>query len=77
VGQPLPIDLEAVRAADPSWRKASWTDRDVLLYHLSIGAGEGTPPRLDRVYEPRLRVLPTFAVVAGQGVSAGEAMPPR
>jgi acyl dehydratase len=73
---PLPIDLEAVHAAEPSWRKASWTERDVLLYHLSIGAGAHDAPRLDRVYEPRLRVLPTFAVVAGQGVSAGEAMSP-
>jgi acyl dehydratase len=72
---PLPIDLELVRAAEPSWREASWTDRDVLLYHLSVGAGQGDAPRLDRVYEQRLRVLPTFTVVAGQGVSAGQAMP--
>lgn len=73
--EPMPIDLEAVRAAEPSWRKASWTERDVLLYHLSIGAGHEEPP-LERVFEPRLRVLPTFAVVAGQGISAQEAMAP-
>ena len=72
----MPIDLEAVRAAEPSWRKASWTDRDVLLYHLSVGAGQDDPLRLERVFEPQLRVLPTFAVVAGQGPSAGEIAPP-
>lgn len=73
----MPIDLAAVRAAEPSWRDAAWTERDVLLYHLSVGAGASDPPRLDHVYEADLRVLPTFAVVAGQGISAGAVSPPK
>jgi acyl dehydratase len=71
----VPIDLEAVEAAEPSVREAAWTERDVLLYHLSVGAGQDDPPRLERVYEAPLRVLPTFAVVAGRGISAGDASP--
>jgi acyl dehydratase len=73
----VPIDLEAVQAAEPTSREAAWTERDVLLYHLSVGAGQEVPPRLERVYEAPLRVLPTFAVVAGQGISAGATSPPR
>lgn len=73
----MAIDLATVRAAAPTWREAVWTERDVLLYHLSVGAGDADPPRLDRVYEAALRVLPTFAVVAGQGISAGPADPPK
>lgn len=72
------IDRSAALAAAPSVREVSWTERDVLLYHLGIGAG-GHPMDQDEltwVYEKNLRVLPTFAMVAGQGVSAGTIRPP-
>ena len=54
-----------------------WTERDVLLYHLGLGAGVNSldPAELGWVYEKGLRVLPTFAMVAGQGVSAGTPKP--
>lgn len=61
------IDLEQVRTATPSTHEVSWTSRDVLLYQLSLGASE---PRY--TYERGLSVLPTFAMVAGQGISAGD-----
>lgn len=39
----------------------------MLLYQLSLGASD-----LSFTYERGLRVLPTFAMVAGQGISAGD-----
>ena len=47
-----------------------YTDRDVMLYALGVGATE-----LDFVYERSLKALPTFAVIpafpAMMGMSAG------
>ncbi len=61
------IDLDLVRTATPSTHEIGWTTRDVLLYQLSLGATE-----LPFTYERGLSVLPTFAMVAGQGISAGD-----
>lgn len=44
-------------------QKVSWTDRDAILYALSLGVA---PDRLDLVFEDRLRVLPTFALTLAQ-----------
>lgn len=73
------IDVKAALDAAPVVRAVSWTERDILLYHLGLGAGRDTadPAELGWVYEKKLRVLPTFAMVAGQGISAGAADPPR
>ncbi|WP_067133269.1 MaoC/PaaZ C-terminal domain-containing protein [Microtetraspora malaysiensis] len=71
----MPIDVDEALGAPPSVREIAWTSRDVLLYHLSLGAGRGADPELSYTYERGLRVLPTFALVAGQGVSAGERRP--
>ncbi len=61
------IDLATALAAEPSVRDLSWTGDDVLLYHLSLGAGayRSDPAELRWTYECDLQVLPTFAVVAG------------
>ncbi len=71
----MAIDLEVALAAEPTVREASWTDRDVMLYQLGLGGAGGVnaldPAELTWVYEKGLKVLPTFAMVAGQGVSAG------
>jgi acyl dehydratase len=71
------IDLEKALSAEPTVREARWTSRDVLLYHLSLGAGAhaNADPQLRYTFEKDLQVLPTFAMVAGQGISAGE-LPP-
>ena len=73
----MPLDPDKALGAEPTVRELSWTSRDVLLYHLSLGAGTesatGPGPRL--TYERDLAVLPTFALVAGSGISAGEAVP--
>lgn len=76
----LPIDIAAALGGPPSVREFSWTEDDVLLYHLSLGAGAHStdPAELRWIYERDLQVLPTFPVVAGaRGGSAarsGEAM---
>lgn len=69
----MPIDLNKALNAEPSRFDISWTRRDVLLYHLSVGAGRSEGgPELGLTYERGLRVLPTFAMVAGQGISTGD-----
>lgn len=68
----MPIDPIAVFAAPPTTRQLRWTTRDVLLYHLSLGAGRDDDAPLRWTYEQDLQVVPTFALVAGQGPSAGE-----
>jgi acyl dehydratase len=57
----VPIDPEEAIGADLPEIVFSWTESDVLLYHLALGAG---PDDLRYVLEDRLHVLPTFGVVA-------------
>ncbi len=73
----MPIDVNAALSAEPTVREAVWTERDVILYHLGLGAGADSldPAELRWVYEKNLQVTPTFAMVAGQGISAGAATP--
>ncbi|MBS9372819.1 MaoC/PaaZ C-terminal domain-containing protein [Rhodococcus sp. B50] len=73
----MSIDPDAALSAAPTTREGTWTERDVILYHLGLGAGVDSldPAELRWVYEKTLRVLPTFAMVAGQGISAGTATP--
>jgi len=58
----MPIDPDKAIGAQLPSQEVSWSASDVLLYHLALGAG---PDELRYVYERDLRVLPTFAVVAG------------
>ncbi|GHE40492.1 3-alpha,7-alpha,12-alpha-trihydroxy-5-beta-cholest-24-enoyl-CoA hydratase [Streptosporangium violaceochromogenes] len=71
----MPIDVRAALDAEPLRQRLRWTVRDVLLYHLSLGAGghAATDPEPRYTLESELEVLPTFALVAGQGVSASTA----
>lgn len=64
----MPIDVDKALNAPPRTQQIAWTTRDVLLYHLSLGSGTD----LRYSYERDLEVLPTFALVAGQGISAGD-----
>ncbi|WP_431995598.1 MaoC/PaaZ C-terminal domain-containing protein [Streptomyces griseoflavus] len=65
----MPIDAARALAAPPRTTGISWTAKDVLLYHLGIGAGRPAtdPGELRYTLESRLRVLPGFATVAGGG----------
>ncbi|HEV2781748.1 MAG TPA: MaoC/PaaZ C-terminal domain-containing protein [Actinophytocola sp.] len=57
----MPIDPAVAIGAELPEVEFSWTSSDVLLYHLALGAG---PDDLRYVLEDRLRVLPSFGVVA-------------
>ncbi|GGM85913.1 MaoC/PaaZ C-terminal domain-containing protein [Streptomyces fuscichromogenes] len=76
----MPIDAAKALAAEPRTGEINWERRDVLLYHLGIGAGRPAtdPDELRYTLETRLHVLPSFATVAGAGspgVISGLAMP--
>ncbi|MFD4608518.1 MaoC/PaaZ C-terminal domain-containing protein [Streptomyces sp. NPDC058451] len=76
----MPIDAAKALAAGPRTGEISWSPRDVLLYHLGIGAGlpATDPGELRYTLETRLHVLPSFATVAGggpPGVIGGLSMP--
>lgn len=62
----MPIDPAVAVGADLGTTKFEWTSTDVLLYHLALGAGADPMSELELHYvlEDRLRVLPTFGVVA-------------
>lgn len=61
----MPIDIEKAVGAQLPSNSFSWTDRDVILYHLGIGAG--TPPtdenELRYTYEGDLHVLASYATI--------------
>ena len=61
----MPIDLATAVGAELSPTRFSWSDDDVILYHLGIGAGDPPtdPGELRYVYEGELRVLPTYATI--------------
>jgi acyl dehydratase len=62
----VPVDPAVALAAEPRTTDFAWTGSDVLLYHLALGAGGDPVDERELRYttEPRLHVLPTFAVVA-------------
>src|SRR6478735_1208089 len=66
-GDVMPIDVAVATGAEPRKGEISWTHKDVILYHLGVGAG--TPAtdadELRYTYEKNLQVLPTFCTVAG------------
>ncbi|WP_194915972.1 MaoC/PaaZ C-terminal domain-containing protein [Catenulispora rubra] len=63
----MPIDPEKALAAPATSIELAWTPKDVQLYHLGLGAGVPATDaaELAYVYEKSLKVLPSFAVVAG------------
>ena len=66
----MPIDPSVAIGADLGSTSFSWTESDVLLYHLGIGAGSRpgdnlSPAALRYTLDgPALQVLPSFGVVA-------------
>ena len=67
----MPIDVDAALGAAAQISEISWTPTDVVLYHLSIGAGSRPGhPELTLTFERDLSVLPTFGLVAGSGPSS-------
>ncbi len=63
----MPIDPEKAVGQSLGSAEAAYEKEDVILYHLGLGAGAAaTDPReLEYTYEKNLKVLPSYAVVAG------------
>ena len=61
----MPIDVDKVVGAELPGDVAEWTEDQVILYHLGVGAGvpPTDPGELDYTYETRLKVLPSFGVI--------------
>jgi acyl dehydratase len=61
-----PLDVDKLRAYAIPQARDDYDPRDAILYALGVGAG--LDPELDELaflYEPRLQVLPTMALVLG------------
>lgn len=71
----MPIDLEKALGASFPSAPYAWTEKDVILYHLGIGAGNPPtdPGELAYTYEPKLKVLPSFGVLPAFPALAGVA----
>jgi len=71
----MPINVAAVGTTTPETER-TWTSKDALLYALGVGAGAVDPGfELEFTTENSVghdqRVLPTFAVIVGQGGGGG------
>jgi acyl dehydratase len=68
----MPIDRDKALGASLGEGEGSYEPDDVILYHLGIGAGFAAtdPDELEYTYEKNLKVLPSFAVVAGSSFSS-------
>lgn len=68
----MPIDVAKALAAEPRSTDLAWDHKDVLLYHLGVGAGipATSADELRYTLESGLRVLPSFATVAGGALAA-------
>jgi acyl dehydratase len=77
----MPIDVAKAVGTKLPPGDTSWTADDVILYHLSIGAGTGKGQATDRreleyTYERYLKVLPSFGVIqTGSGPGGLGAVP--
>ncbi len=66
----MPIDPDKAIGADLPERSFAWTESDVLLYHLGVGAGSKPGDQTDvkalryTLDDERLQVLPSFGIVA-------------
>jgi acyl dehydratase len=68
----MPIDRDKALGASLGTTQGSYEADDVILYHLGVGAGfDATGEReLEYTFEKKLKVLPSFAVVAASSFSS-------
>ncbi len=69
----MPIDPDKARGAKLPESESAYTQDQVILYHLGLGAGENAtdPKELEYTYEKNLKVLPSFAVIPAFGAMGG------
>ncbi|MBW2237232.1 MAG: MaoC family dehydratase N-terminal domain-containing protein [Deltaproteobacteria bacterium] len=68
----MPIDRDKALGASLGESQGCYEPDDVILYHLGVGAGfDATDPaELEYTFEKNLKVLPSFAVVAGSSFTS-------
>lgn len=74
----MAIDLDRALGASVGTAETTWTARDVVIYHLGIGAGADPMSERELCYvlEDRLKVLPTFGVpLSADGVRGLHGVP--
>lgn len=61
----MPIDVPRALSYSIPADTTSWTEDQVILYHLGLGAGNPSTAlgELEYTYEARLKVLPSFGVI--------------
>lgn len=66
----MPIDVDEVVGAELVPAGYSWTDEDVILYNLGVGAGNPPtdPIELKYAYEGDLQAVPTFGTIPPFGM---------
>lgn len=66
----MPIDVDKALGADMSGDSYSWTDEDVILYNLGVGAGNPPtdPQELRYAYEGDLIAVPTYGTIPPFGI---------
>ncbi len=69
----MPIDADKARGASLPDGESSYSQDDVILYHLGVGTGVPAtdPGELEYTYEKNLKVLPSFAVIPALGSMGG------
>ncbi len=75
----MPIDPDKARGASLPDGETSYSQDDVILYHLGVGAGVPAtdPGELEYTYEKNLKVLPSFAVIPAFGSSFAKVLSRR
>jgi acyl dehydratase len=66
----MPIDVDKVVGAELVAEAYSWTDEDVILYNLAVGAGNPPtdPLELRYAYEGDLQAVPTYGTIPPFGM---------
>lgn len=61
----MPIDIERVVGAELLPTSYSWTEKDLILYNLGVGAGDPPtdPNELEYTYEGSLKAVPSFGTI--------------
>ncbi|MEM7409065.1 MAG: MaoC/PaaZ C-terminal domain-containing protein [Myxococcota bacterium] len=69
----MAFDPDKARGASMPEGETAYTEKQVMLYHLGLGAGVPAtdPKELEYTFEKNLKVLPSFAVIPAFGAMSG------
>lgn len=69
----MALDIEAARGAELPTSTYSWTEDDIILYNLGVGAGDPPtdPLELRYTYEGDLQAVPTYGTIPPFGIMMG------